>query len=141
MPLPFTPKQIGMAVAALFLVVLFVYVGSKIKTKIEDTIVNNKLVDEANAEIDKNKLTLTNSQINTLSSKLYSAMKGLGTNEEAVFNGFAELNTRSDLELLLKTYGVKESKTLKEWLYDELSEDDIVHINEILASKNINYVF
>lgn len=130
-----------MAVAALFLVVLFVYVGSKIKTKIEDTIVNNKLVDEANAEIDKNKLTLTNSQINTLSSKLYSAMKGAGTNEEAVFNGFAELNTRSDLELLLKTYGVKESKTLKEWLYDELSEDDIVHINEILASKNINYVF
>lgn len=141
MMLPFTTKQIGMAVGALFLVILLIYIISKVKTKIEDAIVHNDLVNEANAEINKNQLTMTNSQFNTLATKLYSAMKGLGTDEEAVFNAFGELGTRSDLEQLLKTYDVKDSKTLKEWLYDELSIDDIAHINEILAAKNINYVF
>lgn len=141
MKLPFTTKQIGMAVGALFLVILLIYIISKVKTKIEDAIVHNDLVNEANAEINKNQLTMTNSQFNTLATKLYSAMKGLGTDEEAVFNTFGELGTRSDLEQLLKTYDMKDSKTLKEWLYDELSIEDVVHINEILAAKNINYVF
>ena len=141
MMLPFTTKQIGMAVGALFLVILLIYIISKVKTKIEDAIVHNDLVNEANAEINKNQLTMTNSQFNTLATKLYSAMKGLGTDEEAVFNAFGELGTRSDLEQLLKTYDVKDSKTLKEWLYDELSIDEVAHINEILAAKNINYVF
>ena len=141
MMLPFTTKQIGMAVGALFLVILLIYIISKVKTKIEDAIVHNDLVNEANAEINKNQLTMTNSQFNTLATKLYSAMKGLGTDEEAVFNAFGELGTRSDLEQLLKTYDVIDSKTLKEWLYDELSIDDVAHINEILAAKNINYVF
>lgn len=141
MKLPFTTKQIGMAVGALFLVILLIYIISKVKTKIEDALVHNDLVNEANAEINKNQLTMTNSQFNTLATKLYSAMKGPGTDEEAVFNAFGELGTRSDLEQLLKTYDVKDSKTLKEWLYDELSIDDVAHINEILAAKNINYVF
>lgn len=139
--MPFTNKQIGMAVGALFLVILLIYMISKVKTKIEDAIVHDRLVDEANAEINKNQLTMTNSQFNTLATKLYSAMEGPGTDEDAVFNAFGELGTLSDLKQLLKTYDMKDRKTLREWLYDELSIDDIAHINEILAAKNINYVF
>ncbi len=139
--LPFTTKQIGIAVGALFLVVLLIWIISKVKNKIEDSIVNSKLVDEVNSEIDINKTTLTQSQLNTLSTKIYTALKGAGSDESAIYAAIEEVQTRTDLLQLIKTFGVKDSLTMKEWLYDDLSVDEIAHINNILSSKNINYVF
>ena len=136
-----TSKQIGIAVAVVCAFVLLIWIISKVKGKIEDSIVNNKLVDEVNAEMDVNQTTLTQSQLNTLSTKIYSALKGVGSDEDAVYSAFEEVQNRTDLLQLIKTFGVKDSLTIKEWLYDDLSVDEIAHINNILASKNINYVF
>lgn len=139
--LPLSSKQIATVIGVLCVVVLLVWLVSKVKDKIEDSITNNKLVDEANAEIDVNKTTLTQSQLNTLSTKIYSALKGAGSDEDAVYAAIEEVQNRTDLLQLIKTFGVKNSLTMKEWLYDDLSVDEIAHINNILASKNINYVF
>lgn len=139
--LPLSSKQIATVIGVLCVVVLHVWLVSKVKDKIEDSITNNKLVDEANAEIDVNKTTLTQSQLNTLSTKIYSALKGAGSDEDAVYAAIEEVQNRTDLLQLIKTFGVKNSLTMKEWLYDDLSVDEIAHINNILASKNINYVF
>ena len=136
-----TPKQIAIIVGAALILILSIWAIIAIKGKISDTVTNNKLVDEANKEIDSSKITLTQSQINTLVSKLYAAMDGWGTDEEAIFEAFNTINSYSDLQQLNKSFGVKEHMTLREWLTDELDNNDIKHINEILAAKNINYVF
>lgn len=136
-----TPKQLAIVVVAIMAIVLLVWGTISLRTKIDDTITNNRLIDEVNKEIDTEKITVTQSQINTLVSKLYTAMSGWGTNESAIFDAFGAINSYSDLQSLSKTFGVRKSKTLREWLQDELSTEDLNHVNEILASKNINYVF
>ena len=140
-PIRLTPKQIGVTIGVLFLVVLLIWIISKVKNGIENTIEEIKLIDEVNAETDPKQITMTQSQINTLASKIYAAVKGSGTDEEAIFAAFKELSTRSDLMKLIDTFGRKDGMSLKDWLYDDLDEEEIVSINEILASKEINYVF
>lgn len=140
-PLSLTPKQIGITIGSLFLVVLLIFIISKVKNSIEESIEEKNLIDEVNAETDKNQITMTNSQYNTLASKIYAAVKGTGTDEDAIFAAFEELSTRSDLMKLIDSFGRKEGMSLRDWLYDDLDEEDIVSINLILASKEIDYVF
>lgn len=140
-PIKITPKQIAIIVGAILALIVVIWAFVAIKNKVSDTITNSKLVNEVNNEIDFNKITLTQSQINTLVSKLYAAMEGWGTDEDAIYEAFNTLNSYSDLQQLSKSYGVKESKVLREWLQDELDAEELAHVNEILASKNINYVF
>ncbi len=140
-PIKITPKQIAIIVGCVLALIVVIWAIVAIKGKISDAVTNSKLIDEVNKEIDTNKITLTQSQINTLASKIYTAMDGAGTDEEAIYDAFSTLSSYSDLQQLNKTFGVKEHMTLREWLRDDLSTSDINHINEILASKNINYVF
>lgn len=140
-PIKITPKQIAIIVGCVLALIVVIWAIVAIKGKIGDAVTNSKLIDEVNKEIDTNKITLTQSQINTLVSKIYTAMTGAGTDEEAIYDAFSTLSSYSDLQQLNKTFGVKEHMTLREWLTDDLSTSEINHINEILASKNINYVF
>ena len=139
--LKLTPKQITIIVGCLLALIVVIWAIVAIKGKIGDAVTNSKLIDEVNKEIDTNKITLTQSQINTLASKIYTAVSGAGTDEEAIYDAFSTLSSYSDLQQLNKTFSVKEHMTLREWLRDDLSTSEINHINEILASKNINYVF
>lgn len=140
-PIKITPKQIAIIVGAILALIVVIWAFVAIKNKVSDTITNSKLVNEVNNEIDFNKITLTQSQINTLVSKLYAAMEGWGTDEDAIYEAFNTLNSYSDLQQLSKSYGVKDGKVLREWLQNELDAEELAHVNEILASKNINYVF
>lgn len=99
------------------------------------------MIEEANKNIDTQQLTLTQDQYNTYATRLYKAMKGLGTDEEAIYAVFEAMQTYSDVQQLVKTYGLKDGETLKEWLYGDLSNSEIQHLNEILSSKSINYQF
>lgn len=139
--LKLTPKQITIIVGCVLALIVVIWAIVAIKGKIGDAVTNSKLIDEVNKEIDTNKITLTQSQINTLASKIYTAVSGAGTDEEAIYDAFSTLSSYSDLQQLNKTFSVKEHMTLREWLRDDLSTSEINHINEILASKNINYVF
>ncbi len=136
-----TTKVIITVVIVLLVCAVAIWGILGLKNSIKSSVQNGKLVDEVNAEIDTNKVSLTQSQFNTLASKLHTAMNGMGTDEDSIYDAFKTINSRSDLLQLIKTFGVKDGETLKEWLYDDLSSSDIQHINEILASKNINYAF
>lgn len=122
-------------------IIIIVWAALKIKNTLRDTIQNSKLVDEANKEIDANAVTLTQSQLLTLCDKLYRAMKGIGTNEQAIFEVFQAINSRSDLLMLIKIFGVRDGETLKQWLYSDLNNSEIQKINYIIESKGINYKF
>lgn len=128
-------------VVVIIVVIVFLIKKKKLKNLIVDTQRNQELINEANITINTDDITLTQDQFSTYAAKLYKAMKGWGTNEQAVYNVFEDMDTRSDVQQLIKTFGTKDKMTLKEWLYDEFNEGDIEHINAILASKSINFKF
>lgn len=134
---------IGIAVAILVLVIAIVIVFKykDIKNLIIDKTANQKLVDEANTTIKVEDISITQDQFHTYAQKLYKAMKGAGTDEKAIYEVFEAMNSRSDVQQLIKTFGVKDGENLAEWLYDDLGAGDIEHINAILATKSINYQF
>jgi predicted PurR-regulated permease PerM len=137
-------KITAIVIAVVLMIVILVVSYFKLKkgtTNLIDVIKNKQLADEADAEINPDNISLTQVQINTLADKLHTAMSGMGTDEDAIFAVFNSLNTRSDLLQLIKTFGYRDGETLQEWLVDDLSTSDISHINSILASRNINYIF
>ena len=134
---------IGIAVAILVpvIAIVIVFKYKDIKNLIMDKAANQKLVDEANTTIKVEDISITQDQFHTYAQKLYKAMKGAGTDEKAIYEVFEAMNSRSDVQQLIKTFGVKDGENLAEWLYDDLSAGDIEHINAILATKSINYQF
>ena len=134
---------IGIAVAIVVLVIVIVLVVKfkDIKNLVLDKQANQKLVDEANQTIVVSDISITQDQFHTYAQKLYKAMKGAGTDEKAIYEVFEAMNSRSDVQQLIKTFGVKDGENLTEWLYDDLNAGDIEHINAILATKSINYKF
>ncbi len=105
----------NVSVTKLVLVVLVIgiagwllsYFGVKIFNNLRDAIRNKDLVDKANAEIKDSDVTLTSAQASTLADKIFSALRGWGTDEEAVYSAFRMLRSRSDLLLLSRTFGVR----------------------------------
>ena len=134
-------KYAIIAVIVIILLVVVIFAGVKIKNVISDSIKEQKQVDEANKGIDEDKLTTTTSQYNTIVSKLYTAMEGMGTDEEAIYSAFGSLQTYSDLMQVMSNFGVKDGKVLREWIQEELNQTEIDKVNNILAAKSINYTF
>lgn len=86
-------------------------------------------------------MTLTPSQVNTMVSGLYAAMKGMGTDEEAIYSIFRQMRSRSDLMEVIKAFGERDGENLAQWLISELSHKEISKVNQILATNNIKYSF
>lgn len=124
-------------------IVLLVNYAKKTAEKRKERKQNNEILqrqkDEANAITAQR--TLTDSQINSFVAKLYKAMKGIGTDEVAVYNVFSQIENLANLYALIAAFGIKDGETLSEWIYDDLNSNEISRVNEILASQNINYKF
>jgi hypothetical protein len=86
------------------------------------------------------KLSYPESQYKVFADKLYVAMKGLGTDRDAVYNVFNAMVNKADLMKLITSFGVRDGETLAEWMNGEtfLSIDNI---NKILSNKGIDYTF
>ena len=134
-------KYAIIAVCVLVIVIaIIIYKKSKDwKSLIKDKNNEQELIDMANKNMIGSDITLTQEEFDSLCKRLYRAMKGNGTDEEAIWDVYERMNTRSDVLQLNKTYGTVEGETLKEWLYDDLTSDEIMHLNSILANKGINY--
>lgn len=134
-------KYAIVAVCVLVIVIaIIIYKKSKDwKSLIKDKNNEQELIDMANQNMIGSDITLTQEEFDSLCKRLYRAMKGIGTDEEAIWDVYERMNTRSDVLQLNKTYGTVEGETLKEWLYDDLTSDEIMHLNSILSNKGINY--
>lgn len=133
--------KIGLIVAAIVVAMIIVYFLYKKYTKLEDVKSSNEVIEKANQEIVTSDLTLTTVQLGTICQKLYDAMKGLGTDVDAVYAAFSAANTRSDILSIIAKFGVRDGESLAEWLYGDLSGSEIMHLNNVIASKGINYQF
>ncbi len=123
------------AVAVVALILKF----TGIFDKIEDSVARKKLDETIDKEISWGAVSLSDMQARDLADKLYAAMKGIGTDEDAIYEVFEQMNTRSDVYAVIKTFSVKEGRTLIEWLTSELNSSERENVNKILQTNNVNY--
>lgn len=132
------------AVAIVAIVLLAVY-WSKIKAYFAD----RRLERSYDKQITQSEVTISSQQAQNIAEKLYSAMEGSGTNETALYNAFEQINSYSDLMMVMKAFGKRKGwwnwfgseSGLVEWINDDCSNSEIAKINAILASKNIDFSF
>ena len=137
-------KVITISVIAAIVIAIAIFLIVKLKGGVKSIVnddKNNKLIDEINKEQNTDDITLTQLQFNAYASSLKKALKGIGTDEKKIYNVFQQMNTRSDVLQLIKTFGVVDGENLNEWLNDDLNAKEIDKINQILAEKGINYKF
>ena len=126
----------GSILLIIIAVVVIIVVKRKKATKEQDDYIK-----DVEKQIDKSDLSYANSEYTQMANKLYSAMKGIGTNENAIYDVFSQLETESDVRKLISTFGSKDGMTLQQWLIDDLSNRELQKVNDILAKNNINYSF
>lgn len=127
----------------LIVVVLLVVFWGKIKNLFEQlvnkTALNNSL-EEYTQETGETP-TLTNATFNMLAQKLYTAMKGVGTDEDTIYDVFGQMRNTADVYKLVAVFGTKDGETLDQWIRGDLNGWEINKINRLLASKGIAYSF
>lgn len=75
-----------------------------------------------------------------LANKIWTACQGWGTDEQAIFEVFEELENNVDFIKLQEAYGIDEDGLdLSAQLHDELDGSDIKQINDLLTAKGIAY--
>lgn len=121
------------AVVVIMMAIFVPQIGDKLRQQKEQH--------DVEKEIKFYDLTINDAQRSALARKLYAAMSGFGTDEDQIFAAFDLPQTDSDIYAIIATFGVKDDKTLPEWIADELSQKDIDQLNNQLAAKNINYRF
>jgi len=74
-------------------------------------------------------------------NKLYVAFDGMGTDENAVYSVFGQMNNDLDIIKLNTAFGIKEETDLTGWILSELSSSELMKLNNILANKGINHQY
>lgn len=102
--------------------------------------VKNKELDK---RIDKSNLSYGESQYKVYAQKLFDAMNGWQTDEDAIYEVFKKMNNIDDiLQLQIAFSDVEdENATLSEWLHDDLSSSEMKQLNAIIAERSIEYSF
>lgn len=129
---------------AIYVVVAIVaiWILWRLGKKIYDKIQSNKNARGLEGSIVTSELTYDAPQYKSFAKTLYEAMKGPGTDEDKVAEVFKQMNSRSDVLMLKKEYGVIDGQTLDEWIDDDFSASGKEeYINKILRTKSIQYVF
>jgi hypothetical protein len=130
-------KYAAIALVVAIVAVILYYIYRKMRTAIQE----KKLIADVNSEILPSQLNYTDVQYQAFASKLYMAMKGIGTDEEAIYSVMQQMKSRSDLMRVIAVFGVKDDMTLNEWMSDELNASEIQKVNTLLASNGILYNF
>jgi len=87
-------------------------------------------------------LSYQNTQYQIFAESLYTAMKGFGTNENAVRDVMQRMNNNADILKLIQVFGVRDGYGLSAWITDDFSsKDKEKYINQVLRSKGITYQF
>ena len=135
-------KNIVIICAVVALIGLITFVVLKL-TGVINKAEKEKAEKEATEQFLK-EVTITNLRISEttakqLAEKLYTAMKGWGTDEKAIYEVFSQVSTRDDVLYIFAQFGLKDGRNLTQWLTSELNAKERTKVNAILTEKNINY--
>lgn len=130
---------IAAIVAILGLITFIVLKMTGVVSKAEEEKAAKEVTEQFMQEVITARLSISETVAKQLAEKLYSAMKGWGTDEKAIYEVFSQVATRDDVLYIFAQFGLKDGRNLTQWLTSELSARERVKVNEILAEKNINY--
>jgi hypothetical protein len=85
--------------------------------------------------------TLSGAKYTQLANTIYGACKGWGTDEDAIYNAFNQLNNTADYLKLENVFGLHDGHNLDWWMRSELSNRERKQLNDILANKGIDHAF
>lgn len=127
----------GGVTLAIVLVIVVIVKWNQLKAWVQ------KIADKTSLdkEIISEDVTFSANQTKTMAAKLYVAMKGWGTDEEAIYSVMRSLQTRSDLLSVIKQYRADYNESLSERLCSELTNRELKKVNTILSEKGIDYTF
>ncbi|MDR3047608.1 MAG: hypothetical protein LBU51_08380 [Bacteroidales bacterium] len=137
------PKRaIAIVIILIVVVVIYFVFRTKIKTWIEEIKnsmdANRALEEEVSATGEK--MSFSESQYRNYAQRLYNAMNGIGSNNDAIYSVFNEMRNTADVLKLVSVFGTRDGQQLSEWLYSEWFLS-ITKINKILTDKGIAYQF
>lgn len=88
---------------------------------------------------------LPSSQLTILANRLEQAAKGAGTDEDAIYAVFNQMNNTADIYALIAAYGTRDGQDLPTMIRSELTDmwpyREISKVNQILTNKGISYQF
>jgi hypothetical protein len=139
-------KMISIGILCLIAILILWFVWKKVKdgssnviTKIKDDIDLQQYMDENNQS-----LTYTNRDYDVFATKLWNAMYGAGTDEDAVNRVFDSMYNDADVIKLINAFGKRkgmlsfDEEDLYSWIANDGMADDV---NEILSRKGISIRF
>lgn len=99
-----------------------------------------------NIKVNWSQVKIPKDTLESLSNKLYNAMKGIGTNDSAVLSALSIPKNTDEMLALIVTFGIKGDMTLPQWVDDEIDQtaifgNSIEKINAMLKKKGIKYAF
>ena len=148
-----TPKNIANAAlqpltSTIFLIVLALALVYLILRKLKQTDTTN--LDNLEDEIKPNLLTYPESQYIIFADNIEAATAPMFDDEQAIYNVFQKLKNNDDVLKLITSFGRRSfwagngyfyNATLNEVLTNQLSTDEIKHLNEILTGNGITIKF
>lgn len=140
-------RAIVIGVALLVVIILLVVFWNRIKgffQRIANRIYSGGMLGDVEEQTGQTP-TLSTAYFYSFSTQLYNAFNqhwfGLGTDEDAVYNVFNQLNNTADVYKLIQVFGTKDGKTLDAWIRSEFSRSELKKLNSILSNKGIYYQF
>ena len=100
---------------------------------------SQSLIKDLDKDVNISKLTYPISYYAVWATDLLNAMKGVGTNEQAIYDVFKKLQSKDDVLQLITAFGVEDGETLTQWIIGELGDDEKATLNRLLNDKDINY--
>lgn len=136
-------KAIAISIILVVAIILIAFLWKKIKVAIitaKSKIDNVNLINE---EITSTGIppSYSDSQYNVYAQQLYTAMKGLGTDENAIYTVFRQMKNRVDILKLFAAFGTRDGQDLYEWMAGDLSSWNFNKINNILTDNGVDYQF
>lgn len=117
----------------------FVKTGKEVKADAQATATARGAEQTEDKTLKKIPSTLNESTALVLADKLYSAMKGAGTNKAAVSDVFFKIKNDSDFIMLKKAFGTRDGESMLQWLTGDLSRKHRDDINKLLAKRKVTY--
>jgi len=140
-----TPSKVITWIVIIVIILIIIYIiYRRISKAIQDS-KDKQLVSSADDAIIQNALTYPTADYKAMADKLFIAMDGVGTDEDAIKEVLNKLRTKSDWYALVKAFGIRKSTSiwssftgnLVQWLANELSGNDRKEVNDILAKFSV----
>ena len=96
-------------------------------------------------EVNESNLSYSEAEFELFADQLESAMDGAGTDEEAVYHVFEQMDTADDLKQLIKSFGTRDygitnkAQNLLQWLRDEMDVEELVPIQTIFNNLEVAF--